>query len=1330
MIRRFWLPVLLLVVLCCAAFSAEEPEALAVFECREYLNRDWGRTMVTYAVELPGRRARPGRVRLIDEEGAEVPCQLWGVERARGADVASARVSFMAELPAKGAWRYRLLSGRPKQAKSAIRVSKRGGLLTLDNGLTAVRLPKAGRRKFRKPLRFGADHGEMVQLFGRQERGGIAPGPIQGIRLSDGRWVGGSYFYAADPQAAPALQSYTCDVVEGPVFVEARVRYAFTEGRDYEVRVRLLPGDPAVRIDEQFDMRRIVPTEQFGADPPGNWEMVVSLSSGWREDAWLPDHVYWGRFVPGNSMREEHPPLETRLTELGFDFKPRTFGLHSIAYDQPRKRLFGVEAWEPYADLAAHVGLVSAGTVTEKDATPFLGIVPMHPGNWRGDGPRHRKYLCAHDAPPGGGDLAFHWPLDVEEHPNSITHTGEFDPEMPYTFCRRQWALLGGPMQTVQKMAAFRRNEGYVNLDDYKDWMLDWPIDPRIEYPRLFFSKADVARLAATLDEHPAADTLKGFLYFRHNGKRLESLWRAKTDARNLWASPLGQINNGLGTWRPVWRQAHMAAGWVGDVEELFSSPHLSEERRLTMRRYVAALCSLHAEPDFNPRGSMAHNATPNMSIIRTLALPLAAMLIPDHPRAQEWIDTGADYVRYKMAMNTAPGGGWSELFTYYDASAPSLIHTVNLLARSGRAGDELVRLAKEVGMFPLRFLTPVDPRFGVRLVPAWGHEGRCAYGQWLPLAALMRERDPKPALSAIWGWDQIGRQTGYHDIAFNSRCAVHADLLKGLPADQVPEEMASAWAPGVGAVLRAHAGDPEETYLSYRQGYMISHSDDNQCDFVLHAKGAPLVVMSLFAYGLHQHRPYVKLNSEFGWYSQVRFGSQTNGTDVRKGSNVWPQAGSWNPSSAVHAHAFSTSVDYLRGHTDNEGRRWTRQIMFLKGDTAGGPNYFVFRDSADPLSGKPEDLAAKWWNLRTLGKKGQVALGGDGMDHASEFGPRLAVRFLQPAAVAGESRDASRQGNTPSHASGWRKGGKPAIVNTRTTWKRQEETITVTSFGPIEPAQDVLVVLYPQGEGEDVPKCELLADGAARMTTGEGVDYVFTDRKPMAFDGGDVAFRGMAGAVRVRKDAVHLVISEGPGELRYKGLTLRSAAPAARTFPVAEAQKARVIEVPAPKSSITLDAPTDGWEPVQPGVRVRRLPDFACYEFDAEEEVRFKQGSVEFVGRKGCVVNEMRAGGRVVMIEGKSAAVGGMRCWGCDGPYDVTFHHDRIVGRSGGLGRLLSLTKPAGVDRVTSLVIDGTPYMPGTRDDTLVVPLLPGEHRFEVHNLAQPPVYRNWQAW
>jgi hypothetical protein len=59
-----------------------------------------------------------------------------------------------------------------------------------------------------------------------------------------------------------------------------------------------------------------------------------------------------------------------------------------------------------------------------------------------------------------------------------------------------------------------------------------------------------------------------------------------------------------------------------------------------------------------------------------------------------------------------------------------------------------------------------------------------------------------------------------------------------------------------------------------------------------------------------------------------------------------------------------------------------------------------------------------------------------------------------------------------------------------------------------------------------------------------------------------------------------------------------------------------------------------------------------------------------------------------------------------------------------------LSTRMPAGMKVLPTLVIDGQTYAPGASGDKLIIPLMPGEHAFEVRALEQPPVFRNWQAW
>ena len=170
-------------------------------------------------------------------------------------------------------------------------------------------------------------------------------------------------------------------------------------------------------------------------------------------------------------------------------------------------------------------------------------------------------------------------------------------------------------------------------------------------------------------------------------------------------------------------------------------------------------------------------------------------------------------------------------------------------------------------------------------------------------------------------------------------------------------------------------------------------------------------------------------------------------------------------------------------------------------------------------------------------------------------------------------------------------------------------ETMTVSSAGPISPGQDVLVVLYPRAAEEPAPQYEILGDGTAKITTAEGTDYIFVDRKPMTFRHGDVEFEGIAGAVRIRRNEVHLVIAEGPGRVSYRGTILRSPAPTMRVLRNDELSKPRTLDVPRrPRHSHSLDSPAE---------RLRRFRAFVGssslaatrLEFRSELPLNYAQG-------------------------------------------------------------------------------------------------------------------------
>src|SRR5690606_12095552 len=94
--------------------------------------------------------------------------------------------------------------------------------------------------------------------------------PVLGVQLADGRWVGGSRFDAL-AENPPQVVGYTSRVTEqGQMFVEAQVNYELADGAFYRMTVRMLRDDSAIRMDEQWDLKR--------TGPPMHYQMVVHLN--------------------------------------------------------------------------------------------------------------------------------------------------------------------------------------------------------------------------------------------------------------------------------------------------------------------------------------------------------------------------------------------------------------------------------------------------------------------------------------------------------------------------------------------------------------------------------------------------------------------------------------------------------------------------------------------------------------------------------------------------------------------------------------------------------------------------------------------------------------------------------------------------------------------------------------------------------------------------------------------------------------------------------------------------------------------------------------------
>lgn len=866
-------------------------------------------------------------------------------------------------------------------------------------------------------------------------------------------------------------------------------------------------------------------------------------------------------------------------------------------------------------------------------------------------------------------------------------------------------APVGGPFQDHDTLHPFRNREGSVNLDNYKDWNLAWSEETR-----------------AIRSSPPAQEDLNSPPITHLNGAFVSD------DREYAWFSH--------------YRQAEKLT-WAVDLRRKLAQPGLSPAERGRIQRSIAAFCYFMSEPDFNTRASMTHQGNPNMPVNRFFALPFAAALLPDHPLAKTWMGVSAAYVRYKAGGNTAPLGAWSELITYYAASAPTVMHGALVAQQAGRLEDSTARLAMGPMDFTLKLLSPVDPRFHARVVPGFGHEGALMFNQWTPAASLIRDLDPQLAAGFVWAWDQQKRPgPQQHDNGFTHLTANQTDLLEQATPAMVNRLLASSWLPGFGATLRAFPGGPNETFLAYRQGYLASHSDANQGDFVIYAKGAPLTVMSLAGYAIHGGERKA-LFDEFGWHSRVRFGKQSD-------SGGWPGGG---PVSGVHRHYFSSSADYLRGVGDYSPRvtdpkvpyvrdlaapdtvRWTRQVLFLKDKQAAGPNYFVFRDSfRNRDRGDKTGLPRTWWYQRTLGSKQQVKTSAAGFDYSSQWGRKMNTHFLQPARVEMESREATAPATLYNQlARTWLAAGTPVAKKEGEANATINETITVNAAGPMAAGEDVMVVIYPQGQEEAPPNYEVLADGVARITTASATDYVFASLDGVAFTNADVAFNGVAGAVRIFRDEVHLSVFEGAGRVRYQRCTLDAGQPVTRVVPMADIMAGQTLEVPAAKVTLSfaLDEKAAPVEQLAPGVRKQILTSGVAFDFNTPQPIRFTQDQVVFVGRRGGIrVDTVQKTVRLVLLDGQKIGYGQRQADVGTGPYDLTFHHDKVVGVSEGPGRFIHVTMPEGIVQLPALTIGRISYAPGTYGNIAIVPVLNGRCDFMLENLPPPPVFRSWQLW
>lgn len=970
------------------------------------------------------------------------------------------RVWFIATLTGKR--KSATVTFAPGTARSPLAIASDGAFTVVDTGVAELRL-RLG------PGQDGAPLAQQPHWFGGAR--------VKGSATWDGRAVFSGTATVAEVKAER--------VAMGPVFAEWRLSYAFADpGTAGEVdAVPLMLGKhsfrfapdriPSERIPRQ-ELRYEVGIRAVAGDP---WIEIVERYRLPRA-ASNPDggHQYLitvgaptaaSRALPGFSA--DGMPVDTVLWARWFEYD--AFGGNNKQLADPA-RPRATQKGRPFAQLRARWAQSPAGAqdavftsggqdgkAAPADAAAF-GIIAAYPSKWVG------PYDATITVQAEDGDRgSFRFPLadgGVDQGTGQPLHYGG-----------RCWALVVAPRATVQD-----RIDELIRR--HSDWTLTALINRYIlEWPGMGSGKGG-PNPDQYLGRRYQADDVNPTNY---GNRRMvnDTFWEGKKEQRRIKGADafgpkqaaVGYIYTDLDSW-PGWHN-----GWGP------GNPNFHTDK------YMAAL--------------------------------LAAVAMPGHPHAQEWIAFGRSCFDADLAkVLTPPDGAGSECPGYSGYSLGLQAEVAKAVLDAGQ-GNWMADnpLVKKTLIWHRKLLTPFDRRLGLRHEAPIGDTHRWTSGadfaHFLPFYAMT-------------------------DAAFAHELELAEALTRakaaGAEGAQGLDWASSAFA-GFGAILRHRFGEPEESFLSLKSGFLYGHYHNDDQSFHWYHRGTPIALdyncsyhprgdhaalhntITLGRGGTIEHNATKKtveaLEQPHGRAGVVHFASAPAAdlvvSDRRIGSLTL---------SPVDPH----DSEFNRGYPSRRVTAAHRRLLLLTKHAAGSPlsDYLVVRDEI--ATDEPQQV-----NLHLLVRDARVS--GDTIRCTGQWDQDVLVKVVQATDLQVEVRRwqyidewmappteyVARAGEDlaawdarlpkPRPAEGWKPTyikDKGAIGANEHAW---EELITATdgaalmpppgwsgawTFGECQrwlrlstkPGTPVMVVVYPYVRGSAEPV--IAADGDAITVTAGGI--------------------------------------------------------------------------------------------------------------------------------------------------------------------------------------------------------------------------------------------------
>ncbi len=734
------------------------------FVLREELNRQWTNEYVTFPLTAAQLKLAQAQRPLLDPEGKPV---VYQVLPAAGGAV---RIAFQVSLEPLATREFHFAEAGKASFPTDLKIEEAGGVIRLANGKTGVALAQAPAE-------------------------GI--GPLAGVRLNSGRWVGASRLTTDMPVTAWQVQI----TARGPVMAEAVCKITFGEQGTWESTWRVYAGEPVVVIDEK---------------------MAV----------------------------EAQAALRLVLSE-GFSAESLFFRNGDAPYGKNNTLRIGagtIFLWEPWLRWHASNQRGSTFSVYNAQDPDLLSVAAREAGAWI-DPALPRAKQPPQPLPLVQDDQGLHLDLPLM-HGQRKWMLGAFDRDTSL-------AVLQDPHQEYTSPLPYRYliKYGHFPLDMIKNYVLRWP--SKLEHPRLLMTRKDVEAFRARAED-PAPYQAK-VEYFLKNPTALTPFTMDEAIPAYLVTQDpgLGKMlvdkavdmlqylvnylidQNGLPFGAAPHNHSSLSAA-VGLADLACDLPQTPPERRDRLRALAAFLGYTTSRPEYwsEARG---YAANPNMSTSVYGYQASLAAFIPDHPQAKSWVQEGMEALKEQLDTWSDDNGGWLEAPHYAMVSYDQILGVL-VMAYNAGFNDWLYTdpKVKKVIQWFAKIDTPPDSRLGgFRHRPPLGNtymNEPC--GEFGLVAYLFREKDPQFSAEMQWQWNQ-NKMYGVPGIGgFFPAFAGYRKILTDPNLPQQAPQYGSELFPETGVVLRDWYPSDRETYLHMIHGSNHAHYDDDSGSIVLYGKG------------------------------------------------------------------------------------------------------------------------------------------------------------------------------------------------------------------------------------------------------------------------------------------------------------------------------------------------------------------------------------------------------------------------------------------------------------------------------------------------------------